>query len=673
MPRAFVIRPFNLKKDSGGTEIDFERTHRELIEPALRAAALDGSTTGEIIDAGNIREDMFALILEADLVVCDVTVHNANVFYELGIRHALRKKSTVMIKGTPTKDTTPFDLLTDRYLPYDIADPGKSKAALIAAINASLVTDRDTDSPIFQMVPGLQEADVAKSQIVPPAFMEEVERAQAAKSKGWLRLLADEVRDRRFWRIGSKLIGAAQWGLKDYDAATETWERIRNAYPGDIEANLALANIYERGFRSKRSPELLERSDQAIQRVLDDRGADRTQRAEALALCGRNQKTEWRLQFEKLSAVPERRAAAMSRELMSSYESYRKAFISDLNNFWAGIAAVQMGAILLDLCNEPFWADAFDEDTAATTYKGQLQSEVPRLTATVRVSVDAQIGRLAEGTPERIWAEISRVDVLFLDPQARDKRILDAYASALPNDRPFYWDAARGQLELFASLGFRAELVATIIDTIGPRIAAGEPPAPVKPVHLVMFAGHQIDLADRPKPRFPAAKEAQARAMLREALSKVVSNDVQLVGLGCAAPGADILAHELCAELGIDSLVCLPMPTDEYARQAFGSLDDWRGRFLDVIERRKNAVLELSERDGLPRWLEGSGANPWERGNRWVLELARSWGAARMTLIALWDQANEGDAKGGTAHMVQLARDAGNIRVEIVDCNRLAN
>ena len=33
------------------------------------------------------------------VVVADVTVHNANVFYELGIRHALRKRRSVMIKG----------------------------------------------------------------------------------------------------------------------------------------------------------------------------------------------------------------------------------------------------------------------------------------------------------------------------------------------------------------------------------------------------------------------------------------------------------------------------------------------------------------------------------------------------------------------------------------------
>ena len=85
MQQAFIIRAFNTKKkDSSGKEIDFERVHRELIAPALDAAKLGGGTTGKIIDAGNIREDMFGLIIEADLVVCDITVHNANVFYDSG-------------------------------------------------------------------------------------------------------------------------------------------------------------------------------------------------------------------------------------------------------------------------------------------------------------------------------------------------------------------------------------------------------------------------------------------------------------------------------------------------------------------------------------------------------------------------------------------------------------
>ena len=123
--RVFVIRGFNTKKDSAGQAIDFERVHAELIAPALKRCGLAGSTTGEVVDAGNIRADMFALILEADIVICDITVHNANVFYELGIRHALRKKHTVLIKGDPSADTTPFDLSTDRYLKYPVSRPGR--------------------------------------------------------------------------------------------------------------------------------------------------------------------------------------------------------------------------------------------------------------------------------------------------------------------------------------------------------------------------------------------------------------------------------------------------------------------------------------------------------------------------------------------------------------------
>src|SRR5260221_9532223 len=123
MQRAFVIRPFGKKRDSAGKQIDFERVHDELIAPAVRAAGLEGGTTGEIIEPGNIREDMFSLIIEADVVICDFTIHNANVFYELGIRHALRKKRTILIKGSPVKEGPPFDVLTDRYLSYAVNNP----------------------------------------------------------------------------------------------------------------------------------------------------------------------------------------------------------------------------------------------------------------------------------------------------------------------------------------------------------------------------------------------------------------------------------------------------------------------------------------------------------------------------------------------------------------------
>jgi hypothetical protein len=320
MPRAFVIRPFKKKKNSAGTEIDFERVHCELIAPALEAAGLAGATTGEIVEPGNIREDMFALIIEADLVVCDITIHNANVFYELGIRHALRKTRTVMIKGQPAADDTPFDILTDRYQPYPIKNPDQAKDQLVDVIKAALSSIRETDSPIFKMLPSLPEADpAAVAQVVPMDLIEEVDRARAAKSKGWLRLLAADVESRRFQWPALRLIGQAQWDLEDWEGARRTFDRVRVNNENDVTANLALANIYERQYRRDRKPETLRVSDHAIDRVLAQTASTTAaQRAEAMALKGRNQKTLWRLGLEGVEDVAIRREKATNRALRNA-------------------------------------------------------------------------------------------------------------------------------------------------------------------------------------------------------------------------------------------------------------------------------------------------------------------------------------------------------------------
>ncbi len=86
---------------------------------------------------------------------------------------------------------------------------------------------------------------------------------------------------------------------------------------------------------------------------------------------------------------------------------------------------------------------------------------------------------------------------------------------------------------------------------------------------------------------------------------------------------------------------------------------------------KKHEILYLSDRDGLPRWLEGSDLNPWERGNRWVIKMAETSGADQITLIALWDGKSSGDAPGGTAQLVEIAREAGTIRIIQIDANQL--
>ncbi len=671
MVRVFVIRPFGRKKDSSGKELDFERVHTDLLEPALRAANLAGSTTGEIVDAGNIREDMFSLILEADLVICDITIHNANVFYELGIRHALRKKGTILIKGVPVSDGTPFDLLTDRYFAYSIDNPAADRDKLIQTIKATLASDRTTDSPIFQMLPTLPEADPASVQAVPLDFIEEIDRARAAQSKGWLRLLAQDIRGLRFQWIGLQLIAKALWDLEDYEGARDMLEQILGTKQYNVTANLSLANVYERLYRNTRKSELLQASEQAISRVLESRSITAKNRVEALTLKGRNQKTRWRQKFEQLLTLEERREAAMSQALRDSYQAYRDAFYQDLNHFYAGLTALQMGTIFLDLSEEPDdkWKITFNTDGEADTYRGKLIQDIKILHLLVPASVEAARSQLKPTDSEWIWANISNADLLFLtEPNAR--RVIKRYQDELPENNLFAWNAVKGQLQLFAALGVKADLAHQVIGAIDKQFASPAP-ANEKDRCIVIFAGHRVDADDRKMPRFPKLAESKARELIRTHL-ETIARDGKVEGLASAAPGSDILFHEVCAELNILSMVCLPMPKSDYARQVFNDLDTWRTRFLNLTKTKQ--VLELSDRsekNGLPRWLEGTNTNPWERGNHWVLQMALTSGAEKIILLAVWDGKNEGDDLGGTAHMVQLARNTGRVEVEIIDVKAL--
>ena len=65
--RAFIIRPFGTQK-----EIDFNAVADLLIAPALEEIGAEGRETLDIVEAGNIRVDMFRRLLTADLVVADL-------------------------------------------------------------------------------------------------------------------------------------------------------------------------------------------------------------------------------------------------------------------------------------------------------------------------------------------------------------------------------------------------------------------------------------------------------------------------------------------------------------------------------------------------------------------------------------------------------------------------
>lgn len=164
-PHAFVAMPFGVKKDGQSNEIDFNRVYAELIKPALEAAGLEVFRADEEERAGDILPDMFQELLIADLVVADLTIDNPNVWYELGVRHALRARGVVLICGGQV--TTAFDLYTDRKFRYGTKDQGldpatleQDKAMLARMVKETMASWHDRKvSPVYHLLPNLQEPD----------------------------------------------------------------------------------------------------------------------------------------------------------------------------------------------------------------------------------------------------------------------------------------------------------------------------------------------------------------------------------------------------------------------------------------------------------------------------------------------------------------------------------
>ncbi len=127
--RAFIVMPFGKKKAADGSEIDFDRVYAELIRPAVEAADLIAHRADAERRAGSIHADMFQELLLAELVVADLTIDNPNVWYELGVRDALRASGSVMLFAQ--RDRLPFDVGGQRMQHYTLTDgaPGPTGAA----------------------------------------------------------------------------------------------------------------------------------------------------------------------------------------------------------------------------------------------------------------------------------------------------------------------------------------------------------------------------------------------------------------------------------------------------------------------------------------------------------------------------------------------------------------
>jgi hypothetical protein len=652
--RAFIIRPFGTRRG-----INFDNVESQLIGPALDCIGAEGRTTGEILEAGNIRIDMFQQLLVADLVVADITTNNPNAFYELGIRHALQEKRTFLIRAKIPPPRTleafkesdvPFDLKTDRYFEYDPSSPASSLSQLSEALRLTAASERQ-DSPIFLSLPNLKSQNRELFLPVPLGFGEEVQRAEKEKDSRKLTLLGLEARGFAWVSTGLRVVGRALLLIKKFGAAQTAWESLRTLDDFDLEANIALANIYQR-------LDDLTSSDQALERALQ-RATKPNDLAEIHGQLGRNKKDRWTKSWITANAEDKVRKALDSPLLVEAYEQYLTAYRQDLDSYYPGLNALALAVIILELAAKlpEVWGNYFGDEDEAAQRLNEIKRKRDQIAHALQLRFDhADSPQLSPNDERDPWLLSSAGDLSLLT-LPNPNRAIYFYKKAAAAQGDFILDAARKQLVMFAQLGILQAGVSEALKVFPPDSTASISQRLEK---VVLFTGHRIDSATRKKPRFPPSKEVVAREAIRSVLKEEKEiTQGSMLGVAGGANGGDILFLEVCEELDISTEMMLALPEGQFIEASVDADDKtWVQRFREQLDKHPNAPI-LAESSELPKWLQmKKGYDVWERNNLWLLSEALCRSPKHLTLLALWD-GEPGDGAGGTEHMVSLARERG--------------
>jgi MAP3K TRAFs-binding domain len=154
----FILMPFGQKLDASGTAINFDAVYKELITPAVVEAQMQPVRADEELAGGIMHGPIFERLIVCDFAVADLTTGNANVFYELGVRHAVRPWSTVLLSASPSR--MPFDVAPLRAIKYTLrADGGPdnvdfTRATLVRFLNQA--RKAAVDSPVFDLLKWLR-------------------------------------------------------------------------------------------------------------------------------------------------------------------------------------------------------------------------------------------------------------------------------------------------------------------------------------------------------------------------------------------------------------------------------------------------------------------------------------------------------------------------------------
>ena len=326
--------PFGRKPAASGMSVDFDSVYSDLIAPGIEAAGLEPLRADQELTGGIIHKPMFERLILCEFAVADLTTANANVFYELGLRHAVRPASTLLLFAEGTGQL-PFDVALLRALPYRLDAAGKpaNTAQGRDAIAARLREARElaTDSPVYQLVDGFPDIQRLKTDV----FRDRVKyrsdtkaRLAAARKQGLEAVRAVEA---SLGKIADQEAGVVIDLYLSY-RAVKGWKDMV-ALVGKMPPPLARSVMVQEQLglglnRDGRGDE----AEQVLLEVLEKQGPS----SETYGILGRVYKDRWEA---ALNAGEDFLVAGL---LDKAIDAYLKGFEADWRDAYPGINAVTL-------------------------------------------------------------------------------------------------------------------------------------------------------------------------------------------------------------------------------------------------------------------------------------------------------------------------------------------
>lgn len=333
-PLCFILMPFGKKKDATGREIDFDAVYENLIAPAARDAAMEPIRADEEKVGGIIHKPMFEQLILCEFAVADLTAANANVFYELGVRHATRPHTTVLLFAEGCGQL-PFDVAQLRAIPYAVGPDGTPQniAACRQTLTDKLNEARNPthDSPLYQLLENYPDIDHTKTDV----FRDLVDYSKQIKDK-LARARKTGIEAVRQIEVEIGVIADCEAGVvidlflsyravKGWDEMIALVSKMSPVLSATVIVQEQLGLALNRAGRGEEA-----------ERVLLELIARRGPSSETYGLLGRVYKDRWETAYKSGSAM-------LAKGLINNaIDAYLKGFEADWRDAYPGINAVTL-------------------------------------------------------------------------------------------------------------------------------------------------------------------------------------------------------------------------------------------------------------------------------------------------------------------------------------------